>query len=114
MFNKFQKKKKNWIQSIGMKKGALHKELGVKEGSKIPPKKLAAAAKKGGKIGKRAQLAETLKGLRKGKKKRKGNPNSPANYGKAMASAVKNTQVFGMPMKSPKPVSQSKPTLARK
>lgn len=54
-----------WIQKIGMKKGALHKELGVPEGKKIPAKKLAAAAKKPGKEGKRARLAETLKKLRK-------------------------------------------------
>ena len=48
-----------------MKKGALHKELGVPEGKKIPSKKLNAAAKKGGVEGKRARLAKTLKGLRK-------------------------------------------------
>ena len=41
--------------------GALRKELHVKKGEKIPEKKLAAAAKKGGKEGKRARLAETLK-----------------------------------------------------
>ncbi len=63
-------KKKNWIQSIGMKKGTLHRELGVKAGSKIPTKKLTSATKKGGKEGKRARLAETLKSFRhkKGKK----------------------------------------------
>ena len=44
-----------------MKKGALHRELKVPKGKKIPAKKLAAAAKKGGKEGKRARLAETLK-----------------------------------------------------
>ena len=54
-----------WIQKMHMKKGALHKEMGVAEGKKIPAKKLAAAAKKGGKIGKRARLAETLKKLHK-------------------------------------------------
>ena len=57
--------KEKWIQKIGMKKGALHKELHVPEGKKIPAKKLAAAAKKPGKVGKRASLAETLKGLHK-------------------------------------------------
>lgn len=46
-----------------MKKGALHKELGVPEGKKIPKKKLAKAAKAGGKLGKRARLAETLEKL---------------------------------------------------
>ena len=56
-----------WIQKMGMKKGALHEELGVPQGEKIPAKKLSAAAKKPGIMGKRARLAETLKGLRKGK-----------------------------------------------
>lgn len=59
------KKEGKWIQGMHMKKGALHKELGVPEGKKIPAKKLAKAAKAGGKEGKRARLAETLKGLKK-------------------------------------------------
>lgn len=54
-----------FIQKIHMKKGALHKEMGIPEGKKIPAKKLAAAAKKGGKEGKRARLAETLKSFKK-------------------------------------------------
>ena len=54
-----------WIQKAIKKPGALHKELGVPAGKKIPASKLAAAAKKPGKIGKRARLAETLKGLKK-------------------------------------------------
>jgi len=54
-----------FIQKIGLKKGALHKQLGVPQGKKIPAKKLNAAAKKGGKIGQRARLAKTLKGLHK-------------------------------------------------
>jgi protein-tyrosine-phosphatase len=52
-----------WIQQAIKKPGALRKSLGVKEGQKIPPKKLAAAAKKGGKMGQRARLAQTLKKL---------------------------------------------------
>lgn len=56
-----------WIQKAIKKPGALHKELHVPEGKKIPAKKLAAAAKKGGKEGKRARLAETLKKMHKGK-----------------------------------------------
>lgn len=52
---------KKWIQAMNMKKGALHKELGVPMGRKIPSKKLETAAKSGGKLGKRARLAETLK-----------------------------------------------------
>jgi hypothetical protein len=57
--------KSKWIQKAKIKKGALHKELGVPEGKKIPEKKLKAAAKKGGKEGKRANLAMTLKKLNK-------------------------------------------------
>jgi hypothetical protein len=54
-----------WIQKAIKKPGALRKELGVKSGEKIPSKKLAAAAKKPGKLGQRARLAETLKGMKK-------------------------------------------------
>ncbi len=56
--------KKNWIAGAIKKPGALRAELGVKKGEKIPAKKLAAAAKKPGIIGKRARLAETLKGMK--------------------------------------------------
>ena len=54
-----------WIQKAIKKPGALHKELGVPAGKKIPSAKLAAAVKKPGKVGKRARLAETLKGMKK-------------------------------------------------
>lgn len=54
-----------WIQKAIKKPGALRAELGAKPGKPIPAKKLAAAAKKPGKIGQRARLAETLKGLKK-------------------------------------------------
>ena len=53
-----------WIQKAIKKPGALKKELGVKAGEKIPAKKLAKAAKAPGKMGQRARLAETLKGLK--------------------------------------------------
>lgn len=56
---------KNWIAGAIKKPGALRKELGAKAGQPIPAKKLAAAAKKPGKIGQRARLAETLKGMKK-------------------------------------------------
>lgn len=56
---------KKWIQKAIKKPGALHKELGVPEGKKILAKKLKAAAKKGGKLGQRARLAETLKKMKK-------------------------------------------------
>ena len=58
-------KKGNWIASAIKKPGALHKEMGVPAGKNIPAGKLAAAAKKGGKLGQRARLAETLKGFKK-------------------------------------------------
>ena len=54
-----------WIQKAVKKPGALRSALGAKEGKPIPAKKLAAAAKKPGKMGQRARLAETLKGLKK-------------------------------------------------
>ena len=52
---------KKWIQSAIKKPGALHKQMGVPEGKKIPAGKLAKAAKAGGKLGQRARLAQTLK-----------------------------------------------------
>jgi hypothetical protein len=57
----------NWIQGAIKKPGALRKTLGVKKGKKIPASKLKKAAKKGGKEGKRARLAITLRKLRKKK-----------------------------------------------
>ena len=53
-----------WIQKAVKKPGALRKELGAKEGKPIPAKKLAAAAKKPGKLGQRARLAQTLKKMK--------------------------------------------------
>ena len=58
----------NFIQKMHMKKGALHSELGVAQGQKIPQGKLHAAAQKGGKLGRRARLAITLEGLSHNKK----------------------------------------------
>ena len=57
--------KGGWIKGAIKKPGALRKELGVKAGQKIPAGKLAKAAKAPGKLGQRARLAETLKGLNK-------------------------------------------------
>lgn len=58
---------KNWIKEAinPAHKGALRQELGAKKGKPIPAKKLAAAAKKGGTLGKRAKLTETLKKMHK-------------------------------------------------
>jgi len=58
-------KEGKWIQSAIKKPGALRESMGVKKGEKIPAKKLAAAAKKPGKMGQRARLAQTLKGFKK-------------------------------------------------
>lgn len=55
---------KNWIKGAIKHPGALHKEMGVPEGKKIPAGRLAKAAKAGGKLGQRARLAETLKGFK--------------------------------------------------
>lgn len=55
---------KNWIAGAIKKPNALRESLGVKEGEKIPAKKLAAAAKKPGKMGQRARLAQTLRGMK--------------------------------------------------
>lgn len=62
-------KKKNWISDAIKKPGALHEELGVPKGKKIPEKTLEKASHKKGKEGQRARLAETLKGFKKKKKK---------------------------------------------
>lgn len=53
--------KKKWIQGMHMKKGALHKQLGVPVGQKIPAKKLNAAADSSDPtLRRRAQLAKTF------------------------------------------------------
>lgn len=54
-----------WIQKAIKKPGALRKSLGAKKGEPIPAGKLAAAAKKPGKMGQRARLAQTLKKMKK-------------------------------------------------
>jgi len=72
---------KKWIAGAIKHPGALHKQLGVPQGQKIPAGKLAAAASKGGTIGKRARLAETLKGFHKGgSKKRAGATRKVRSY----------------------------------
>lgn len=50
----------NWISKAIKHPGALHRQLGVPAGEKIPAKKIAAAAEKGGTLGRRARLAQTL------------------------------------------------------
>jgi hypothetical protein len=64
--NEIDETKQKWIQKAihPGKKGALKKALDVPVGQKIPSKKLAMAAKKGGKLGQRARLAMTLRKLK--------------------------------------------------
>lgn len=51
-----------WIQKAikPETKGALHAQLGIPKGEKIPKSVLSSAAKKTGKLGRRARLALTL------------------------------------------------------
>src|SRR6202046_2842348 len=55
--------KKKWSAGATKHEGKLHEALHVPKDEKIPAAKLHAAGKKGGKVGKEARLAETLKGL---------------------------------------------------
>lgn len=59
--------KANFIQKAIKKPGALHEQMGVPKGKKIPAKALAKAAKAPGKLGQRARFAQVLKGFKKGK-----------------------------------------------
>jgi hypothetical protein len=61
----------NWIKKAlgGNSKGALHRELGVPEGSPIPAAKMKEAANSSNPVErKRAGLAKTLEGLHHGSK----------------------------------------------
>jgi hypothetical protein len=54
--------------SMNIKRGALHEELGVPEGDKIPESKLDSAAKSSNPtLRRRAVLAKTMKGWKHGK-----------------------------------------------
>lgn len=55
------------IKKAIKKPGALHEQMGVPKGKKIPAKALAKAAKAPGKLGQRARFAQVLKGFKKGK-----------------------------------------------
>lgn len=59
--------KGNWIKAAIKHPGALHADLGVAKGRKIPVSMMKAAAKGKGVTGRRARLAMTLRGLGKGK-----------------------------------------------
>lgn len=64
------RKPRKWIQQAVKRPGALRKALGAKKGQTIPAGKLRAAAKRKGRIGKQARLAQTLKKLSKRKKRK--------------------------------------------
>jgi hypothetical protein len=57
-------KEGKWIQSAIKKPGALRQQLGIKGKKPIPAKMLDKAAKAPGKLGQRARLAKTLKGMK--------------------------------------------------
>ena len=57
-------KEGKWIQSARKKPGALRQQLGIKGKKPIPAKMLDKAAKAPGKLGQRARLAKTLKGMK--------------------------------------------------
>lgn len=59
-----EKKKGGWISEAIKKPGALREQLGIKGKKKIPAKMLDRAAKAPGKLGQRARLAKTLKGMK--------------------------------------------------
>lgn len=59
------KKSKNFISAAIKKPGQLHKDLHVKEGKKIPLKKIEEATKGSGKTAQRARLSLTLRKIRK-------------------------------------------------
>jgi hypothetical protein len=54
---------KKWIQKAIKKPGALKEQLGVKPNKRIPAKMLDRATKAPGKLGARARLAKTLRGM---------------------------------------------------
>ena len=61
---KHKKSSGKWIQKAIQHPGGLHRSLGIPQGQKIPESKIRAAEKRGGRVGRQAHLAETLKHLR--------------------------------------------------
>lgn len=60
---------KHWIAGAIKHPGALHKQMHVPQGQKIPLSKLQMAARKPGKLGQRARLAMALMKMHKNKGK---------------------------------------------
>ena len=57
---------RNWIAGAIGKPGALHRQLHIKPGDKIPLSTLKAHDKGGSTLARRARLAETLRGFKHG------------------------------------------------
>jgi hypothetical protein len=57
-------KEGKWIQSAIKKPNALREQLGIKGKKPIPAKMLDRATKAPGKLGQRARLAKTLRGMK--------------------------------------------------
>jgi hypothetical protein len=64
----------NWIQNAIGKRGALHEDLGIPKGQKIPRSVLEQAAQGNGTTAKRARLALTLEGMHHGRARKKKKP----------------------------------------
>ena len=62
---------RKWIKGAIKHPGALRRSLKVKKGRKIPVSRLRAAAKKGGKLGRRARLAITLRRINARRRRRR-------------------------------------------
>ena len=61
---------KNWIAGAIKKPGALHRDLGIPEGEKIPLALIKKAAKRKDKVGERARLALPLRGFHSKKRQK--------------------------------------------
>ena len=59
-----QKPGKNWIQGAVKKPGQLHRDLGIKQGKKIPLKAEEKAAHGSGKTAERARFALAMRSIR--------------------------------------------------
>lgn len=80
---------KHWIKRAIKHPGALHKDLHVPEGQKIPAAKLEAATHSDNPtVAKRAHLAETMKGFHHGSEHSSGDsPMASRLYGKKRVRA---------------------------
>lgn len=52
-----------WVSKLKLKKGQLHRDLGIPQGQKIPVSTLESAAGKKGKVGYRARFALKARGF---------------------------------------------------